>query len=97
MRTAIKMKIKADEANRARREEAHKMAQEYFDMELIPKIEDRAADGAYHLISPRLANVEMENFVFAMIKQNGFKLEDNDIYNYTISWKEVGYDDENAF
>ena len=33
MRTAIKMKIKADEANRARREEAHKMAQEGFEVE----------------------------------------------------------------
>jgi hypothetical protein len=96
-RTAIKMKIKADEANRARREEAHKMAQEYFYMELIPKIEDRAADGAYHLISARLADSEMENFVFTMIKQNGFKLEVSDIYNYTISWKEAGYNDENSF
>lgn len=94
MRTAIKMKIKADEANRARREEAHKMAQEYFYMELIPKIEDRAADGEYYLITARLADLEMEQFVFTMIKQNGFKLDDVDVYNYTISWKEAGYNDE---
>ena len=94
MSMAIKMKIKADEANRTRREEAYKMAKEYFYLELIPKIEDTADDGKYFLISPRLANVEMENFVFAMIKQNGFKLEDNDIYNYTISWKEAEYNDE---
>jgi hypothetical protein len=66
-------------------------------MELIPKIEDRAADGAYHLISARLADSEMENFVFTMIKQNGFKLEVTDIYNYTISWREAGYNDENTF
>ena len=94
MSMAIKMKIKADESNRVRREEAYKMAKEYFNLELIPKIEDTADDGKYYLISPHLANPEMENFLFAMIKQNGFKLEDNDIYNYTISWKEAEYNDE---
>lgn len=94
MSTAIKMKIKADEANRTRREEAYKMAKDYFYMELIPKIEDRAEDGEYYLITSRLANLEMENFVFAMIKQNGFKLDDVDIYNYTISWREAEHNDE---
>ena len=91
---AIKMKLKADEANRARREEAYKMAKEYFYLELIPKIEDRADDGEYYLMSPRLANLEMEQFVFAMIKQNGFNLSDVDVYNYTISWREAECNDE---
>ena len=94
MGMAIKMKIKADEANRIRREEAYKMAKEYFYLELIPKIEDTADDGKYYLINARLANAEMENFVFAMIRQNGFKLDVTDIYNYTISWKEAEYNDE---
>ena len=98
MSMAIKMKIKADVANKTRRDEAYKMAKDYFDMELMPKIEDRAEDGAYYLITPHLANTEMEQFVFTMIKKNGFKLEDNDIYNYTISWKEAAeYNDENPF
>ena len=94
MSMATKMKIKADDANKVRREEAYIMAKEYFCMELIPKIEDRAADGEYYLITARLADLEMEQFVFTMIKQNGFNLSDVDVYNYTISWREAEYNDE---
>ena len=94
MSLATKMKIKADESNKVRREEAYKMAKDYFYTQLIPKIEDRAKDGDYYLITGRLAEFEMEQFVFAMIKENGFKLDDVDIYNYTISWKESDLDDE---
>ena len=89
MSTAIKMKIKADESNKMRREEAYKMAKEYFYMDLLHRIEDRADDGEYYLITGRLANEEMEQFVFAMIKQNGFKLENINTCNYTISGREV--------
>ena len=89
MSTAIKMKIKADESNKMRREEAYKMATEYFYMDLLHRIEDRADDGEYYLITGRLVNEEMEQFVFAMIKQNGFKLENINTCNYTISWREA--------
>lgn len=94
MSMAIEMKIKADESNKMRREEAYKMAKDYFYTQLIPRIEERAENGDYYLITGRLVEFEMEQFVFAMIKENGFKLDDVDVYNYTISWREEEYNDE---
>ena len=94
MSMANTMRLKADEANKLELMSAYKMAKDYFYTNLKLKIEETAEDGKYSLVSPHMANPNVERFLFAMLKENGFKVTDTDIYNYTISWKESDLDDE---
>lgn len=89
MSLATKMREKAKKANSDEEKYAKQLAINYFNTCVKTRIEEAAAEGLYHVENPYMANDKANDYLFEILKENGFIVDTCNPYNmyeFYIEW-----------
>ena len=89
MSLANEMREKAKKANLDEEKYAKQLAINYFNTCVKTRIEEAAAEGLYHIENPYMANDIANDYLFEVLKENGFIVDTCNPYNmheFYIKW-----------